>query len=194
MLFRSLRQISIEAIRACLSKTESGEASAAATIDPDSPAYICFTSGSTGRPKGVAIANKSLATFAPDAAARFSIRPGARVALNTAPGFDVAVGELWMALSGGACLVATEARRSFVGGKLAEFLDAATITLLAVTPSVLRSVPPRPLRALGCIIAAGEACPPDLVATWGRGRAFFNAYGPTEATVYATVEIGRAHV
>ncbi|RKZ84633.1 MAG: hypothetical protein DRR19_17430 [Candidatus Parabeggiatoa sp. nov. 1] len=37
------------------------------------------------------------------------------------------------------------------------------------------------------IIVAGESCSPELAARWSKGRRFFNAYGPTEGTVCATV-------
>jgi non-ribosomal peptide synthase protein (TIGR01720 family) len=43
------------------------------------------------------------------------------------------------------------------------------------------------LPALQNIIVAGEPCPPSLVIQWASGRRFFNAYGPTESTVCATV-------
>ncbi|RUP29240.1 MAG: non-ribosomal peptide synthetase, partial [Mycolicibacterium sp.] len=41
-------------------------------------------------------------------------------------------------------------------------------------------------------VVAGEACPPELVDRWatdstGTGRVMLNAYGPTEATIYAAV-------
>ena len=38
------------------------------------------------------------------------------------------------------------------------------------------------------IILGGEACPPSIANRWCRpGRKIFNSYGPTEATVVATV-------
>ena len=44
------------------------------------------------------------------------------------------------------------------------------------------------LPSLRFLLLSGEACPRDLVARWYRpGRTILNAYGPTEATVTATL-------
>ncbi|HEX8907275.1 MAG TPA: condensation domain-containing protein, partial [Longimicrobiaceae bacterium] len=42
---------------------------------------------------------------------------------------------------------------------------------------------------LRCVISGGEACTPEVVARWGRGRRFVNAYGPTENTVCVSSEV-----
>ena len=47
---------------------------------------------------------------------------------------------------------------------------------------------PRDIKTLRVIILGGEACPPAVASRWCRpGRTIFNSYGPTEATVVATV-------
>lgn len=154
--------------------------------------YVCYTSGSMGRPKGVAIGHGSLANLAQAAGERFGVGPSARMALNTTIGFDVSLGEIWMTLCGGGELCATGTAKPLVGLALRDFLLRNRITHLAVTPTVLATVPVMPLASLRCVIAAGEACPAALIERWAPGRRFFNAYGPTEATIYATAGECRA--
>ena len=57
-----------------------------------------------------------------------------------------------------------------------------------LTPAALATVDPEGLDGLRARRwCGGEACPPGLVTRWAPGRAMFNAYGPTEATVAANV-------
>jgi aryl carrier-like protein len=48
-------------------------------------------------------------------------------------------------------------------------------------------MPYESLPALQTIIVAGEVCPSNIVARWSPHRRFFNAYGPTETSIWATV-------
>ena len=55
-----------------------------------------------------------------------------------------------------------------------------------MTPTVLSSLDRARLDGLDTLIAGGEACPAELVAAWAPGRRMFNAYGPTETTIWVT--------
>ena len=38
------------------------------------------------------------------------------------------------------------------------------------------------------MVIGGEACPAELVDRWAPGRVMINVYGPTETTMYASIE------
>ncbi|MDN3358473.1 non-ribosomal peptide synthetase [Actinomadura sp. DC4] len=155
---------------------------------PEHPAYVIYTSGSTGTPKGVVVPNAGLASLA--AAQRERIGhdagPGARVAQLSSLSFDAAVAEILLALTSGATLVLPPPG-PLAGDELGAFLADRRITHLQIPPTVLASVPRRPLPALRSVAVMGEACPESLVRDWSAGRRMVNAYGPTETTVCATV-------
>ncbi len=73
------------------------------------------------------------------------------------------------------------------GTELADLLRRERVTHAFVTPAALASVDPTGLDHIRCVVTGGESCPPALVAQWAPGRVMFNAYGPTEATVVASV-------
>lgn len=162
-----------------------------AALDGAEAAYVIYTSGTTGKPKGVLVEHGALANFARAAAGAFGVGKTSRVSNASAFGFDVAVGETAMTLASGACLVLPADGSARPGAPLGRFVRDTRITHLSLTPSALASLPSYAYPDLGCVIVAGEACPGDLAARWGRGRAFYNAYGPTEATVFATVDAYR---
>lgn len=150
-------------------------------------AYICFTSGSTGAPKGVPINESSLYNFVMEMHRWLNIDASTVAAFNTTISFDVSLAEIWTTLCGGGRLCATGSDKPLLGDRLADYLEREFITHIAVTPSVMATVDPRAVTHLRCIVTAGETCTQKLVADWAPGRKFFNAYGPTETTIYATI-------
>ncbi|PXX58084.1 amino acid adenylation domain-containing protein/thioester reductase-like protein [Nocardia tenerifensis] len=157
------------------------------TIAPDDLAYAIFTSGSTGRPKGVALAHRGLANLASAQAAAFGVGPGKRVLQFAPTSFDAAVSEVVMALQAGATLVMAPRPALAPGPGLAELLRSARITHVTLPPSVLATLPDADLPDLEVLVCAGEALPRPLADRWAAGRRLYNAYGPTEATVCATI-------
>ncbi|MFE9664888.1 amino acid adenylation domain-containing protein, partial [Streptomyces sp. NPDC005955] len=158
-----------------------------APLSPSNAAYVIYTSGSTGTPKGVTVTHAGLAGLTATAE-RFGLGEGSRTLQFTSSNFDVSVMELLTGFTVGAALVQTGTEH-LVGDQLAAALATHRATHLFIPPSVLATLPAAAesaLRDLRSLVVAGEACPPALAARWSAGRRMINAYGPTEATVYAT--------
>ncbi|NUS91164.1 MAG: amino acid adenylation domain-containing protein, partial [Nocardia sp.] len=156
------------------------------------PAYVIYTSGSTGTPKGVVVTQAGLAGFCAEQKERYRVDTTARTLHFASPSFDASVLELLLAIGGAATMVVV-ATTVYGGDELAGLLRSEGVTHAFVTPAALASVDPSGLDELRVVITGGEACPPDLVRRWagasanGNPREFFNAYGPTEATVAVNI-------
>ena len=169
-----------------LARPEPGEVTALRRAELTHPAYVIYTSGSTGRPKGTVVTHRGLASLAASMAAAFGIGPGSRVLQLASLSFDAAVMETLMAWPSGAALVIPEPG-PLAGEMLADKLNELRISHALIIPSVLASVPVGQVRGFDCLIVGGEACSDRLVAEWSPGRQMFNAYGPTELTIAATL-------
>jgi len=166
-------------------------------LEPDLPAYLLYTSGSTGRPKGVVVTHGNLQASTSARLAVYDQTPD-RFLLVPSVAFDSSVaGIYWTLVTGGTLVVPTdeEVRDPRQLARLAA--DHRVTTLLAV-PSLYAHIlrlSPKLLGGLHTAIVAGEPCPARLVLDHFEAAAsvrLFNEYGPTEATVWATVEELRA--
>ncbi|OLP62451.1 peptide synthetase [Xaviernesmea oryzae] len=175
----------IEAESAALAGQDDGPLDVAAI--GDDICYILYTSGTTGRPKGVAVRHESICNFVRVAAKAYGYRTSDRVYQGMTIAFDFSTEEIWVPFVAGATVVPAPGKMTLVGEELSDFLRANAITCMASSPTLLSSIE-SDVPTLRTILVGGEACPQSLVARWSRpGRQILNTYGPTEATVTATM-------
>ncbi|HEV2147847.1 MAG TPA: amino acid adenylation domain-containing protein [Longimicrobiaceae bacterium] len=155
-------------------------------VGPEGLAYVIYTSGSTGRPKGVLVPHRGLCNLAEAQVRTLGNGPGSRVLQFSSLNFDAATFEIVMALYGGGELHLAGRDALLPGPGLTRLLRERAVTHLTIPPSALAATPVEPLPELRALVVAGEACPAELAARWRGGRRFFNAYGPTEATIWAS--------
>lgn len=149
-------------------------------------AYVIYTSGSTGRPKGTMLAHS--AGYLIDWARRtFSAAELARVVAGTSICFDLSVFEIFVPLCTGGAVI-------LVSDPLEMPNAASRPTLLNTVPSALsqlartRAIPD----SVRTVIACGERLDNGVVqAVYGAAKVerFYNLYGPTEYTTYATAAL-----
>jgi non-ribosomal peptide synthetase-like protein len=157
----------------------------AAPIEP--LCYIIYTSGTTGNPKGVGIGHASICNFVRVAAELYGYAPGDRVYQGMTIAFDFSIEEIWVPLMAGATLVPARPGTTLMGDELGDFLRDRKVTVMACCPTLLATIE-QDLPAIRILLVGGEACPQSLVQRWYRpGRRILNSYGPTEATVTATL-------
>lgn len=152
--------------------------------ETDQAAYVIYTSGSTGRPKGVIVTHGNVGNLVAWAADAFG-HDLSRVLASTSLSFDISVFEILCPLLAGGSIQVV--RDLLAVGERGEWSG----TLLTGVPSVMTQLAADSrlrIRA-DCILLAGEAL---SAAVAGKLRAalpgihLVNAYGPTEATVYAS--------
>ncbi|QSX79616.1 amino acid adenylation domain-containing protein [Lysobacter solisilvae] len=165
-------------------------------LSPRQLAYVIYTSGSTGQPKGVMVEHRSAVNFwqVMGRTTHRTCAPNSRVALNAAFSFDMSLKGLLQLLSGHCLVLIPQAIRAS-GPALLGFLEQQRIDALDSTPSQLEGLlaagllEPTGYRPRN-VLLGGEPIGP---AMWERLKAspvvcFHNMYGPTEATVDATIQ------
>ena len=159
---------------------ESGQARVP-RAQPSDAAYVIFTSGTTGRPKGVVVEHSSLANLIGNCLGHMDVTPSSRTFQLSSLSFDVSIGEIFMTLCSGACLVVADTRN------WRDALLHSNTTHLCITPSALGLLHPRELPTMKRVSAGGEQLPAALAREWAAALTLVNGYGPTETTVYATM-------
>jgi non-ribosomal peptide synthetase-like protein len=157
------------------------------TFTPDCPAYVIYTSGSTGKPKGIAISGRSICHFLRSENEVLGIREDDRVYQGFSVAFDMSFEEIWISYLAGATLWLAPREITVDTEALPQLLEDNKISVLHAVPTLLLLFP-RDVAGLRLINLGGEMCPQALVERWATPeRQLFNTYGPTEATVSASI-------
>jgi amino acid adenylation domain-containing protein len=190
------KTIRLDADWATIAEQPSGRP--AVEVAPDDVAYMIYTSGSTGRPKGVLIPHCALTNYVEHALDAFGMVPEDRMLQFASVSFDAAAEEIYPTLLCGATLVL---RTDEMIASVETFLTACTdqgITIIdfptaywhVVMGGLADAGVPLP-SSVRLAILGGERARPEPLAEWfarvSSDVRLLNTYGPTEATVVATM-------
>jgi nonribosomal peptide synthetase DhbF len=159
--------------------------------DPQDAAYVLYTSGSTGRPKGVVVSHGALANFLNSMRERPGLSSSDVLAAVTTVSFDIAGLELYLPLIVGARIELVSKQVATDGAALAGLLDGSGATFLQATPATWRMLieagwqGSKHCRALCGGEAVSRRLADDILE---RVAELWNMYGPTETTIWSTVE------
>uniref|UniRef100_UPI002456D974 AMP-binding protein n=1 Tax=Nocardia abscessus TaxID=120957 RepID=UPI002456D974 len=151
-------------------------------------AYMTYTSGSTGSPKGVMISNQSALNLVTQLSSEFGPEAFHNALASTSASFDVSVFELFTALCNGGTVeivrnvLELADKQSWPNG----IISAVPSALAALVEGLSGDVTP------ASVVLAGEALPgwvANRVRSTFPHASLVNAYGPTEATVFATMHV-----
>ncbi|MGK5673452.1 non-ribosomal peptide synthetase [Micromonospora sp. URMC 106] len=156
-------------------------------VPASAPAFVIYTSGSTGTPKGVVLTHDKLTNFLAWMVDECAIGPDSRMLHCCAPVFDVALGEIFAALTSGARVVVCSRDELLDARRLTDLIAKEQVTHAFCPPTNLAAVDPADCPSMSCLTLAGEPVPPHLAHRWlTAGARLVNAYGPAEAAVACT--------
>lgn len=165
---------------------------------PENLAYVIYTSGSTGRPKGVMIQHNSLVNYIKTACLEYELESSDRILQFASISFDTAAEEIFPCLVQGATLVLrTDSMLSSIPSFL-QTCQALNLTVLDLPTAFWHQLTaelaeeslqlPEQLRL---VIIGGEKALSQRLGIWQKyveqRVQLINSYGPTEATIVATM-------
>ena len=161
-------------------------------------AYVIYTSGSTGNPKGAMIRHQGLANHSIGIRNLFALNPDDRILQFSSMSFDIIIEEIYPTLISGAALVLRSDTITSSIAQFISFINTHHISILNLPTAFWHelvigmttlnlSLSP----TLRLVITGGEKASKQLYQQWcERVRSevrWINSYGPTEATISATM-------
>jgi len=172
----------------------------AAVLGAEDRAYIMYTSGSTGKPKGVPISHRALLNYCIADADVYELQQSDRTLQFSTLSFDIAIEEIFPPLMIGSTVVIRPSQRSDAQIELSDIVEKYGVTALHLATGywhewvdLMNAANMRVSNNVRLMVVTGEKVSPEHYHRWqtlvDKPTLWANAYGPTEATVTATVFI-----
>jgi amino acid adenylation domain-containing protein/thioester reductase-like protein len=161
---------------------------------PKNLAYVIYTSGSTGVPKGVMVEHAAITQHVNNSIIRYQIESSDNVLQFASLNFDASIEQILSTWCGGARLVLL--RTNLLQAKaIQNIIHKEQITIANLPPAywqqLLQGVNQQNLESLKLLILGGETLTSQLAQQTRQilssDITLLNAYGPTEATITATL-------
>jgi amino acid adenylation domain-containing protein len=169
-------------------------------VSGENLAYVIYTSGSTGRSKGTMITHQSVVNLATDAVRKFRLEQDSKFLQFASLSFDVAVEEIFPALSVGGSVVLQSDNLLYSYSGLVKTIEQYGVTTIEL-PTIywvewMRELTRTHRRApgsLNLVIIGGERISPEILQEWKAHKvSLLHVYGVTEVAVTSTVYPVRA--
>ncbi|MBD8033050.1 non-ribosomal peptide synthetase [Solibacillus merdavium] len=157
-------------------------------IKPTQTAYVIYTSGTTGKPKGVMLNHQGIVNLVLSQRLYLQINDTSKVLQFATFNFDASVYEIFGSLLNGAELhIGNNKQEMFDMFTLERQIREQEITHIVLPPAVLQELDlsSSNIKFVG---SAGSECSAELVEKY-RNIYFYNAYGPTEYSVWTTFKM-----
>ncbi|MGO4532519.1 amino acid adenylation domain-containing protein [Paenibacillus sp. 2TAF8] len=154
---------------------------------PNDLAYVIYTSGTTGKPKGVMLEHRGLVSLKLMFADSLGITEHDRIIQFASLSFDASCWEIFKALYFGAALYIPTAETILDTRLFESYMNKHAITAAILPPTYSAHLHPDRLPSLTKLVTGGSAVSAEFVQQWKTKVHYFNAYGPTEASIVTTL-------
>lgn len=170
------------------------EAPAGVAVTSSDLAYVIYTSGTTGKPKGVQVEHRSVVNHNMSIQRAFALTPADKVLQFSTVNFDTFVEEVFPTLLKGATVVLAREGDITDIQRLATIIKESSVSVLMLSTAYFHATCDLDVAGLGVrlVVIGGEAADLNKYRTFRAKNPtipLINAYGPTEATVTATLAV-----